>query len=316
MVKPLLQDPHDPITHADLERFEKQIDARLPDDYRAFLLEHNGGDFPNEVAFEHVDKWGRSDPFSVSHLYGLCVKTHGLEDTYRDLDTYLPKGFVPIGGDAGGNKICIVASGRDVGSVWFWDHEAGMSYAWPPENSERICSSFAKFLNGIVYHPEFSHWDETISAFIAAEQGDAGTLTRLLNEGFNIESDNDGGQTLLVCAASNRQSQIVRLLLGRGVDVDARDYQQRTALFWAACHHSFDSVKRLVEAGANLEASDEDGDTPLLVGVYYGYRVPLFLIASGANVNAVNKKGETPLSRCGNYAKYLRPALIAAGATE
>lgn len=315
MVKPLLQNAHDPVSEADLERFEKQIGARLPEDYRLFLLEQNGGHFPHDVIHVAPEVDYSKDCLGVKEVYGLGVKRYGLEVTYRDLNSSLPKGFVPIGDDGLGNQICIVVSGCDVGSIWLWDHEAGLSDTWPPENSHRIADSFSRFIDSMIYHPEVE-WKETIPAFRAAEQRDANTLAHLLDEGFDLEFRNDRGQTLLICAAGSRQPQIVRLLLDRGANVTARDNQRRTALNRAAACYSLDSAKLLIAAGADLEAADKEGNTPLLK-VVPSERLALYLIEHGADVNAVNNRGYRPLQYCTGYdTGDLRAALIRAGADE
>jgi hypothetical protein len=318
MIKPLLQDAYDPVSERLLAQFESQIGSRLPEDYRFFLFQQNGGSFGKDVVFPFTTPDGLYSALGLNELYGFGYKTFGLEDTYKRIDTYLPKGFVPVGEAACGDQVCIVVAGEDVGSIWLWDHEAGISNKWPPDNSKRVASNFQEFIDGIIFDPEAEdQWYETIPAFQAAEQGDVDSLARLLDDGFDVESRNDRGQTLLICAADNRQSQIVRLLLDRGANVNARDNQDWTALNRAAASSSLDSAKLLIAAGADLEATDHEGNTPLLKAVPNRQRLALYLIEQGADVNAVNNSGYRPLQYCTGYGTDdLRAALIRAGADE
>jgi hypothetical protein len=312
MVKPQLQDSYDPITEADLERFEDNLGARLPEDYRDFLVKYNGGFFPPFVSYR--------DTMVVAQLYGLLPEdeiSDGLYVTNRRLD--LRKGLVAIGSADCGDQICIVVSGRDIGSIWWRCHESGWheegdGREWPPANHERISDTFSSFFEGISYDSD-AEWNEAIPEFLVAEQGDAEALGHLLNAGFDMESRNDRDQTLLICAAHNRQSQVVKMLLEHGANVESRDSDGCTALIWAARSYSLDSIKLLVAAGADIEATDNEGNTPLLASLPDGKRAALYLISHGANVNAMNNEGHRPLQYCMDYgAEKLWSALIASGA--
>ena len=310
MVKPLLQDSYDLITEADIATFEAAIGASFPGDYRAFLLQHNGGYFPADVCIHP----GENNPqfSSLSMLYGLKTDDYSdLQMNNRRLDN-LPTGFVAIGGDDFGNKICLVTLQQDFGSVWKWDHEMQ-----PPKDLRRLADNFGQYFSLIEYdHYREEDWLETIPGFMAAERGDAAPLLALLSDGLDIEFQNDRGETLLICAARSRQSQVVQMLLSAGAEVEACDNAGRTALHTAAAAHSVDSVKLLLAAGANIDAEDCEGDTPLLVGINIGYRVPLYLIRHGANVNHRNHAGESPLQICEVYPDYLRTPLFEAGAIQ
>jgi len=309
--RPVLQDSYDPIAEPDLAEFEAEIHVRLPEQYRSFLLAHNGGNFPVEVA-NSSDSRDLSRT-AVRDLYGLLTgDAYDLALTYRITKGDIPAGLLPIGSDLCNYHVCIKLDGDDRGSIWshVGDDVPSNVAGWA-----RVAVSFLHFVDSLQYDSySASSWTESIPAFVAAERGDMTAIARYLDPDGDLEARNELGMTLLMCAACSRQSQIVRLLLEKGAQVNSRDNAQRTALYWAAFNYSLDSARLLVDAGADLEAADEEGNTPLLIGVQRGHRVPLFLIEQGANVNARNLDGETPLILSNNYELYLRPILLREGA--
>ncbi|MBM4075935.1 MAG: SMI1/KNR4 family protein [Planctomycetes bacterium] len=67
----------------------------------------------------------------------------------------IPRGFICIGCDPGGNQICICLKGVKRGSVFFWDHEDEMDEDdWDgtlneAENVTRLAVSFSEFVKGL-----------------------------------------------------------------------------------------------------------------------------------------------------------------------
>jgi hypothetical protein len=60
----------------------------------------------------------------------------------------LPAGVILIGGDPGGNGICLVISGERRGQIWFWDHEREPSKPdW--SNMDLVAPSFDAFMRGL-----------------------------------------------------------------------------------------------------------------------------------------------------------------------
>jgi cell wall assembly regulator SMI1 len=122
---------------AKLEAFEAKIGSRLPDEYRAFLLEHNGG-LPDKRAFMAPDdpldedsEWSERELVGFYGLHEQNVpireETMGafkLSDAWRDLQTDVPGNtLLPISQDTGGSYVCIDISRNNFGEVCFFDHE-------------------------------------------------------------------------------------------------------------------------------------------------------------------------------------------------
>lgn len=119
-----------PLTETELARFEAKLGRRLPADYRAFLLEHNGGK-PSAV-FLTVP--GFED--TMVHVFCGIGTRVDLEKRMRDLEDDLPSGWIPIGFDPGGNVYLANPSGA---VFYFDDHNSKKSF--------RIAGSFSAFLS-------------------------------------------------------------------------------------------------------------------------------------------------------------------------
>lgn len=113
------EDENPPTSPARIDDFEKENGIRLPDSYRRFLLDHNGGaPLPDRI---RVPGWpGGFTGFNT--FFGI----DGDDDLQDNLDAYedrIPPGFVPIGDDPGGGLFCLALSGPHEGEIYFWDHE-------------------------------------------------------------------------------------------------------------------------------------------------------------------------------------------------
>jgi hypothetical protein len=305
-VRPRLHDSYDAVSENDLRLLEKEIGAPLPKEYRQFILSCNGGDYPCEVEFNSTNGEFVS---SLVGFYGVGASANDeLGDAYRTLTGYLPDGLVPIGNDSGNGQTCIKVSGNDIGSIWIWQLNA------PDDQGSFVANNFDAFLAGLCYGEMADlFWNESLPDFVAAERGDVDALAERLKEGLDPNSRNGEGWTLLICASAAGQPDIVKLLLEYCADLELRDGKLRTALYWAARHSSLDSAKLLVTAGADLEAADDEGETPLLIGVSSGTRVPRFLMEQGANVNAKNRRGEDIFELSQDYADELHALILRRG---
>lgn len=95
-----------------VEALEEQIGARLREDYRSFLLDHDGRQpEDNEFSIPEADNAsGVNQLLSVKEILGE-IESYGER---------LPTGVIPIAFAEGGNLVVLAV---EDGRVMFWDHE-------------------------------------------------------------------------------------------------------------------------------------------------------------------------------------------------
>jgi hypothetical protein len=124
--------------------------------------------------------------------------------------------------------------------------------------------------------------------------GDREMVLELLKRGANPNDDSDIflGQTPLMYAVHQGQSEIVFDLIQAGADVNAHGSKGKTALMQAALSDQTSILKILLDAGANPNVRDESGFTALTSAVSMGnLEAVQALIGHGANPNSVDAYG-------------------------
>jgi len=105
-----------------VRRFEQQIGVTLPENYRSFLLDENGGYAPANHCVFRLRK-GSSVLNSLYSLDDPCessdLASRQLYPTYPEND--LPPNAIKIGYDDGGSSIVLILSGLHRGEVWYLD---------------------------------------------------------------------------------------------------------------------------------------------------------------------------------------------------
>jgi hypothetical protein len=123
---------------------EKKIGTKLPEDYRLFLLENDGGAPMSDgiPVPQHAEK-----VMTVQILFGF---NRDIESSCIEWNMYIfreriPDNLMPIGSSDSGDLYLINLSGDDYGKIYFWDHEdeCGKN-CW--DNIYFVASSFSEFL--------------------------------------------------------------------------------------------------------------------------------------------------------------------------
>jgi hypothetical protein len=144
--------PNPLVDEAGVAMAERNLGLSLPQEYRGFIVENNGG-LSSEGVF---DIPGRGQSSIV--FYGIRTG-HDYSDlvvAYTGYRHRLPDGIVPIGFDPGGNLVCLSVDGEDAGKVWFWDHEKESN---PPTRQSLywLADSFGSFVDSLQFE-EIESW--------------------------------------------------------------------------------------------------------------------------------------------------------------
>ena len=174
---------------------------------------------------------------------------------------------------------------------------------------------------------------------MAARTGSSGAVRLLVEHGATIDAtEHTRGQTAMMWAISERQSDVVKTLIDLGADITVRSAERprrihtrtagfnpsgvidvthggNSALLFAARHGDLDSARYLINAGADANDTAPVGTNALVVAVHSGHtELALYLLDQGSDPNT-DGAGYTAL-----HAATLRgdavvvDALLAAGA--
>jgi ankyrin repeat protein/cell wall assembly regulator SMI1 len=318
------------VTTAQLAALESKLGIRLPEDYRGFLLRHNGGvPRPNKFryAVDDADEGAQGlATATVTRLYpatsgeGAAAGAESLETAYQpSSDWSPPAGLLPIGyvdDDLSGGSLCLSVTGKDCGQVY---------YAIALEDQEtlyEVAPSFEALLALLGKHQARQ------PAWVTAIQdGDLPAVQKWLDEGGSLASEFRQRQPLALAVAEG-QLEIVKLLLERGAPASeaflhAMDSARNVILRYllasgavrtvekdafvsyqgpgwqSALWNDEELVRALVDAGADVDFRCEDGTTPLYLAAQYGSpAVVQFLLQRGAKAGIWNHNmGQTALHR-------------------
>jgi len=134
------------LSEIELGDFEKVNGIRLPDDYRDFLLETNGGR-PNPNRNKMPDT-------IVTYVLGMHNGDY-YASLYKHIDMFkgrLPLSTFPIATDPFGNLFIMSLHSEGHGHIYFWDHEGEPEYqdGHYVDNCTFVAYSFSDFLNNLL----------------------------------------------------------------------------------------------------------------------------------------------------------------------
>jgi hypothetical protein len=136
-------DTYGSISDETILAFERQSGLALPQDYKDFLLQWNGGR-PSQTIF-NVPKWDGKGS-ALHFLFGIHSGKHNnLARWFDELRDRLPDGFLAIGVDMGANFVCLGTSGEFAGEVWYWD--SSNRYALCDGTMFKVANRLEAFLN-------------------------------------------------------------------------------------------------------------------------------------------------------------------------
>ena len=101
-----------------------------------------------------------------------------------------------------------------------------------------------------------------MSIMEAAGTGDATILRQAIENGNDVNEEDENGQTALHMAADKGDVECIALLLDKGADPNATDKEGISILEAAVIGGCVGAVKLLLAVGADPDHEDMDGDTP------------------------------------------------------
>ncbi|MGK3970046.1 SMI1/KNR4 family protein [Sorangium sp. So ce118] len=136
------------ISDADVSKLEQRLGAALPEQYRQFLLEFNGGSpTPDTVDIEGLP--GTSTDVQIFFGIGRSVESSDLDWNLTTLAERLEEGLLPIAADSGGNVFCLALRGRRRGNILYCDLQSVFSDLEATPELFPVASNFDAFLTKI-----------------------------------------------------------------------------------------------------------------------------------------------------------------------
>lgn len=139
--------------------------------------------------------------------------------------------------------------------------------------------------------------------FTAILRDDPGTITALLQRGFDPNTRDAKGQVGLVIALRQESFKaFAALMSSRQTKVEVRNAQDESPLMLAAIKGNFEAVKQLVARDADV---NKTGWAPLHYAASGGteehLRIASYLLENHAYIDATSPNGTTPLMMAAQY---------------
>jgi len=232
------------LSSRELQKFELKYALCLPEDYRKFLLKHNGGD-PSPTDTIDFQENGKTTSSNVQFIYGIHDGEYwaSLKWYLENLIRRVVEEGLPIAGDSSGNQYILILRGNSEGQIYFWDHELETetpSY----QNMSFVAASFSEFLEKLYEYvePDEAETDRII------RQNDLAGLQKLLESGYDVNKELEYGRTLIEYAAIKNCPEIIQMLFEYGAELrNALEYAKKNYEFFEEHKVSVDLLESMHE---------------------------------------------------------------------
>lgn len=129
----------------------------------------------------------------------------------------------------------------------------------------------------------------------AALNGDIQMIKSFIKKGFDVNTRDAEGRTMLMFAAFNGHAEVIKLLLKSGAEINAKDKLNRSAITYAATSPFAEAVKLLLDHHADPNNIDNNEHwTPLMNAAAEGQmEVVKILLERGADATLVDVDGDS-----------------------
>jgi uncharacterized protein len=147
---------------------------------------------------------------------------------------------------------------------------------------------------------------------LAAINGNAAMIERLVKAGANPNLAQPEGETPLMTAARSGNPDAVKVLIKHGADVKPKEsWRGQDALTWAAGEGHLAAAQVLLASGADVNARSIEGYTPLAFAARQGHvAMVTLLLDAGAHINDTTKPGLGALTLAIHNAHWDLAALL------
>lgn len=129
-------------TRRQLQAVERRLDVSFPEDYRDFLLKHNGG-----VPKPKTLRSGKDDTHEIELFYSIGVRASDRElvktTEYYRAELKLLQHYLPVALTSAHDLLLLHVAGRSIGKVDWW---TGISEGFYKRHVSRYCRSFSELL--------------------------------------------------------------------------------------------------------------------------------------------------------------------------
>lgn len=143
----LIENYLEKVSLEEVKVFEDKVGLVFPDDYKKFLIKHNGG----TPSLDNFNFYGKEEGSTIKRFFGVTSNSKNSVDWILDVyEGRLPKDFLPVADDLGGNLILLDCSFEQKG-VFFWDHEEEAEEGEEPtmDNMCYLSKNFDSFLSAL-----------------------------------------------------------------------------------------------------------------------------------------------------------------------
>ncbi|MEK7434946.1 MAG: SMI1/KNR4 family protein [Cyanobacteriota bacterium] len=296
-MKPVLVDQGKNLTKKNIESFEKKISQKLPNDYKEFLLENNGGSI--EDNYYNYFYYKEDENIFIGVFFPLDEIFNALDD-YDFIDGF-DKNWAIIATGGEDYRLFMSLDEIDFGHIYFaniTDENVEKDYIF-------ITNSFSNLINNIEKERDVSDAEYLLCSRKFNELKEEIKNGKIdINEKiygntrtlFNVLISNAASKNLV--EKFNETCDMIRFFYENGTNIDEIDF---------VCH--IDIIEYILSLGYDINQRDKKGKTPLIKDVFgancYLERFK-FILDKGGDKSIKDNDGKTVHDYSEQYFKEKR----------